>query len=1011
MTPSGIYSTKFQFSFESDNGNIFLINIKKQNYSGQIINRPLGASPILKRDTSDGGICGTSLELYAECQVDNEYAELYTSSARTFLVTLEKKRGSNWDVIWSGFIVPELYSAPDIAPPYDVQIIATDGIGELKNYPFAGSGRVSLLTTIKNIMSHTGQTLANNDIVICSTLEAPDQSSDFTLFLSTTYVDLDNLSDSNCYEALQAILQSINARMTMNDNIWYIIRENDMELVSGYVRMYDGNGGQGDVPAPTFGSMASYSYWPVGQLTTQVIPAKNRVSAAQEYHARKSLFDNPDLEDRTSWSTSGDVTWMNVYPSGQRPELYGRANTDAAITQAVSMVQYQDELTLSVGLKAGTSTINAKAHISLRLLSGGTNYYVKQNGDEIEWSTTASTIDVELPASGSRYLSQFQTTQLVLPPMPGSGTMTVNIVSKYSEATTVPGGNIFYVGWVYLTQNSIAGLRDNVTIDNGAREAGDELPLAFGGAPNGYANALAALYGIMSKSNGTLYTRWKTSRLSAASSFLELMAVDWALTSAQTRLRQTGTLNVPAFGNSILSLPMVLKDAGGLIYLLENMSWKLLDDEVEVSLVSRPDAASITVTDSTITEIVEPQTGGSGSGSGGSGGSGGTTDYNALNNKPSINGVTLQGNHDGASLQLIGYDVISYDDGDGTITLKYPTRVNIADSEETPVYRWVSDLLAKMYVTSSYVSVDASLIPTSNNTKDLGAQGVAFNDGFINNLWPEKVEFHDGSKIYEINSQLRLYGHYGVIIADDTNLSSLVYSNGEFVSTELDNLGSEGEPWNEVWANAFYVDYDIVDGNHWPKGFRWNNTDKYFELIGRTYFYGGDFLPMPSYQGSAVPTSLGNMYFWWDYAFVKNLILERDSNNINRGFGWVAANSWILCNTDINFSGNVYINGQPISASDESMKDNVEDLTDVAKILAELRAVSFDWKDSGQRGHGFIAQEVEKVLPDIVHKRGDGLLGLDYISLIAYLVKGWQEQQDRIAKLEIMVKQLMDKIK
>lgn len=114
--------------------------------------------------------------------------------------------------------------------------------------------------------------------------------------------------------------------------------------------------------------------------------------------------------------------------------------------------------------------------------------------------------------------------------------------------------------------------------------------------------------------------------------------------------------------------------------------------------------------------------------------------------------------------------------------------------------------------------------------------------------------------------------------------------------TATRSLGAMMNRWDEAWARAFYVDYDTVDGQPWPLGFRWDSTTRHFELIGPTYFYGGEFLPMASYQGSAVTKTLGNMYFWWDYAFVKNLILERDSNNVNRGFSWDSTNRQIMAN-------------------------------------------------------------------------------------------------------------------
>ena len=137
------YNTRFFFSFKSRSGREFRIDIKKQGYTGTATKRPLGQSPVLKRESGDNGVYGTSLSIYAECQTDGEFAELYTSDAREYLVILSLVSGNTTTPIWHGFITPELYAQPEVAPPYDVQIVATDGLGELKLYNFATAGRVS----------------------------------------------------------------------------------------------------------------------------------------------------------------------------------------------------------------------------------------------------------------------------------------------------------------------------------------------------------------------------------------------------------------------------------------------------------------------------------------------------------------------------------------------------------------------------------------------------------------------------------------------------------------------------------------------------------------------------------------------------------------------------------------------------------------------------------------------------------------------------------------------------
>lgn len=69
------------------------------------------------------------------------------------------------------------------------------------------------------------------------------------------------------------------------------------------------------------------------------------------------------------------------------------------------------------------------------------------------------------------------------------------------------------------------------------------------------------------------------------------------------------------------------------------------------------------------------------------------------------------------------------------------------------------------------------------------------------------------------------------------------------------------------------------------------------------------------------------------------------------------------------------------------------------KILA-LRPVSFVRKVEKQVRFGFIAQEVEKVIPEIVSKGEDGVRGIAHTELIPFLVDSIQQLTKRVAELE-----------
>lgn len=81
------------------------------------------------------------------------------------------------------------------------------------------------------------------------------------------------------------------------------------------------------------------------------------------------------------------------------------------------------------------------------------------------------------------------------------------------------------------------------------------------------------------------------------------------------------------------------------------------------------------------------------------------------------------------------------------------------------------------------------------------------------------------------------------------------------------------------------------------------------------------------------------------------------------------------------------------SSSDEELKDNIIDTTYGLDDLMKLRAVDFTWKDTQEKSFGFIAQEVQKIFPEIVTEDADGYLQVDYSLLTAILVKALQETQ------------------
>lgn len=110
-------------------------------------------------------------------------------------------------------------------------------------------------------------------------------------------------------------------------------------------------------------------------------------------------------------------------------------------------------------------------------------------------------------------------------------------------------------------------------------------------------------------------------------------------------------------------------------------------------------------------------------------------------------------------------------------------------------------------------------------------------------------------------------------------------------------------------------------------------------------------------------------------------------------------------------SGNAQANGF-FYLSDQSLKKNIAPLQGSLSKILQLKGVSFDWKESGRSNIGLIAQDVEKVYPELVQTdKNTGLKSVEYGNLVAPLIEAVKEQQKQIEDLKAQVNSLQSKIK
>ena len=147
--------------------------------------------------------------------------------------------------------------------------------------------------------------------------------------------------------------------------------------------------------------------------------------------------------------------------------------------------------------------------------------------------------------------------------------------------------------------------------------------------------------------------------------------------------------------------------------------------------------------------------------------------------------------------------------------------------------------------------------------------------------------------------------------------------------------------------------------------------------------------------------------------------------NYYGGIGVYGANNGITLPTTWNitstyagyFNGTVNVHGTLIAStvsttSDERLKENIEDIpSELANSIKSLKPISYTFKEDSvflidkdakeykYTHYGLLAQDVQKVFPNLVYER-DGILSINYIELIPLLIKTVNAQQEQIDELQ-----------
>jgi hypothetical protein len=231
------------------------------------------------------------------------------------------------------------------------------------------------------------------------------------------------------------------------------------------------------------------------------------------------------------------------------------------------------------------------------------------------------------------------------------------------------------------------------------------------------------------------------------------------------------------------------------------------------------------------------------------------------------------------------------------------------------------------------------------------------------------------------------------------------------------NLGSTSKRWREIHGNlATIATGTVTTLNSDVMNTRIINIAQ--ELVGNVASFSGSVSLGSSLSVAGSSTFNGVSTFNNNTNFNGNSAFNGNSTfNGNLGIsGILTVGNAATFNSNVTVNSSLFVNGTIIAtddiigfySSDERLKTNISSITDAVSKVSVLNGVTFDWNETAlelnphrtKREAGVIAQQVEKVLPEVVIARDNGYKAVDYEKLVPLLIEAIKELNDRIKKLE-----------
>lgn len=243
----------------------------------------------------------------------------------------------NGQLVWTGWVLPDLYEEPLLPRPYPVTIRATDGLGALQDVPFADgtgnafTGEWTHWAILRQILGTLSLPLPWVVMLPFYPLEARPDATTETLQLVSC--DVTGFQDNGgkpwtCEKVLQTLLDYYVLRVQQRDGCWYFERLADLTMAPLTPRRYDAAGQPLATPAAysllrtvTLPTAATPLWWRDERQLVSRHPAVAAVSVKAEPGEVRDYFVGGDFPVEAFDPVTGRLLgWTGTAATSREPD-------------------------------------------------------------------------------------------------------------------------------------------------------------------------------------------------------------------------------------------------------------------------------------------------------------------------------------------------------------------------------------------------------------------------------------------------------------------------------------------------------------------------------------------------------------------------------------------------------------------------------------------------------------------------------------------------------------------